>query len=178
MTEVLDTEQTDQTETSTTVLEAWESILGNVAAVRDERPSLKHVVTVMRRHEYLSPINDHFSGYTQKFYDVLEDALDLLQFEAESFPKAKKAGEDDMEVNRVLYMNIYIGWMRLIQQEEIDWDLGSEDSLGHMAALTDVAAFLLGDQGLITYLDAAGFEPTDEDKELLNAVFTDEVDGE
>ena len=49
MTEVLDTEQTDQTETSTTVLEAWESILGNVAAVRDERPSLKHVVTVMRR---------------------------------------------------------------------------------------------------------------------------------
>ena len=175
MTEVLDNEQT---ETSTTVLEAWESILGNVASVRDEKPSLKHVVTVMRRHEYLSPINAHFSGYTKKFYDVLEDALDLLQFEAESFPKAKKAGDDDMEVNGVLYMNIYIGWMRLIQQEELDWDLGSEDSLGHMAALTDAAAFLLGDQGLITYLDAAGFEPTDEDKELLNAAFTDEVDGE
>ena len=175
MTEVFDNEQT---ETSTTVLEAWESILGNVASARDEKPSLKHVVTVMRRHEYLSPINAHFSGYTKKFYDVLEDALDLLQFEAESFPKAKKAGEDDMEVNRVLYMNIYIGWMRLIQQEELDWDLGSEDSLGHMAALTDVAAFLLGDQGLITYLDAAGFEPTAEDKDLLNAAFTDEVDGE
>ena len=175
MTEVLDNEQT---ETSTTVLEAWESILGNVASVRDEKPSLKHVVTVMRRHEYLSPITDHFSGYTKKFYDVLEDALDLLQFEAESFPKAKKAGDDDMEVNRVLYMNIYIGWMRLIQQEELDWDLGSEDSLGHMAALTDVAAFLLGDQGLITYLDAAGFEPTAEDKDLLSAAFTDEVDGE
>ena len=175
MTEVLDNEQT---ETSTTVLEAWESILGNVASVRDEKPSLKHVVTVMRRHEYLSPINAHFSGYTKKFYDVLEDALDLLQFEAESFPKAKKAGDDDMEVNGVLYMNIYIGWMRLIQQEELDWDLGSEDSLGHMAALTDAAAFLLGDQGLITYLDAAGFEPTDEDKDLLSAAFTDEVDGE
>ena len=175
MTEVLDNEQT---ETSTTVLEAWESILGNVTSVRDEKPSLKHVVTVMRRHEYLSPINAHFSGYSKKFYDVLEDALDLLQFEAESFPKAKKAGEDDMEVNRVLYMNIYIGWMRLIQQEELDWDLGEEDSLGHMAALTDVAAFLLGDQGLITYLDAAGFEPTAEDKDLLNAAFTDEVDGE
>lgn len=175
MTEVLDNEQT---ETSTTVLEAWESILGNVASVRDEKPSLKHVVTVMRRHEYLSPINEHFAGYTKKFYDVLEDALDLLQFEAESFPKAKKAGEDDMEVNRVLYMNIYIGWMRLIQQEELDWDLGEEDSLGHMAALTDAAAFLLGDQGLITYLDAAGFEPTAEDKDLLSAAFTDEVDGE
>ena len=175
MTEVLDNEQT---ETSTTVLEAWESILGNVASVRDEKPSLKHVVTVMRRHEYLSPINAHFSGYSKKFYDVLEDALDLLQFEAESFPKAKKAGEDDMEVNRVLYMNIYIGWMRLIQQEELDWDLGEEDSLGHMAALTDAAAFLLGDQGLITYLDAAGFEPTAEDKDLLSAAFTDEVDGE
>lgn len=175
MTEVLDNEQT---ETSTTVLEAWESILGNVASVRDEKPSLKHVVTVMRRHEYLSPINEHFAGYTKKFYDVLEDALGLLQFEAESFPKAKKAGDDDMEVNRVLYMNIYIGWMRLIQQEELDWDLGEEDSLGHMAALTDVAAFLLGDQGLITYLDAAGFEPTEEDKELLSAALTDEVDGE
>lgn len=175
MTAVLDNEQT---ETSTTVLEAWESILGNVASVRDEKPSLKHVVTVMRRHEYLSPINEHFAGYTKKFYDVLEDALDLLQFEAESFPKAKKAGDDDMEVNRVLYMNIYIGWMRLIQQEELDWDLGAEDSLGHMAALTDVAAFLLGDQGLITYLDAAGFEPTEEDKELLSAALTDEVDGE
>ena len=175
MTEVLDNEQT---ETSTTVLEAWESILGNVASVREEKPSLKHVVTVMRRHEYLSPINEHFAGYTKKFYDVLEDALDLLQFEAESFPKAKKAGEDDMEVNRVLYMNIYIGWMRLIQQEELDWDLGEEDSLGHMAALTDAAAFLLGDQGLITYLDAAGFEPTAEDKDLLSAAFTDEVDGE
>ena len=175
MTEVLDNEQT---ETSTTVLEAWESILGNVTSVRDEKPSLKHVVTVMRRHEYLSPINAHFSGYSKKFYDVLEDALDLLQFEAESFPKAKKAGEDDMEVNRVLYMNIYIGWMRLIQQEELDWDLGEEDSLGHMAALTDAAAFLLGDQGLITYLDAAGFEPTAEDKDLLSAAFTDEVDGE
>lgn len=175
MTEVLDNEQT---ETSTTVLEAWESILGNVASVREEKPSLKHVVTVMRRHEYLSPINEHFAGYTKKFYDVLEDALDLLQFEAESFPKAKKAGEDDMEVNRVLYMNIYIGWMRLIQQEELDWDLGEEGSLGHMAALTDVAAFLLGDQGLITYLDAAGFEPTAEDKDLLSAAFTDEVDGE
>ena len=175
MTEVLDNEQT---ETSTTVLEAWESILGNVAAVRDEKPSLKHVVTVMRRHEYLSPINEHFAGYTEKFYDVLEDALTLLQFEAESFPKAKKAGEDDMEANRVLYMNIYIGWMRLIQQEELDWDLGAESSLGYMAALTDVAAFLLGDQGLITYLDAAGFEPTDEDKDLLSAAFTGEVDGE
>ena len=175
MTEVLDNEQT---ETSTTVLEAWESILGNVASVREEKPSLKHVVTVMRRHEYLSPINEHFAGYTKKFYDVLEDALDLLQFEAESFPKAKKAGEDDMEVNRVLYMNIYIGWMRLIQQEELDWDLGEEDSLGHMAALTDAAAFLLGDQGLITYLDAAGFEPTAADKELLNAALADEVDGE
>ena len=175
MTEVLDNEQT---ETSTTVLEAWESILGNVASVRDEKPSLKHVVTVMRRHEYLSPINEHFAGYTKKFYDVLEDALGLLQFEAESFPKAKKAGDDDMEVNRDLYMNIYIGWMRLIQQEELDWDLGEEDSLGHMAALTDVAAFLLGDQGLITYLDAAGFEPTEEDKELLSAALTDEVDGE
>lgn len=175
MTEVLDNEQT---ETSTTVLEAWESILGNVASVREEKPSLKHVVTVMRRHEYLSPINEHFAGYTKKFYDVLEDALDLLQFEAESFPKAKKAGEDDMEVNRVLYMNIYIGWMRLIQQEELDWDLGEEDSLGHMAALTDVAAFLLGDQGLITYLDAAGFEPTAADKDLLNAALADEVDGE
>ena len=175
MTEVLDNEQT---ETSTTVLEAWESILGNVASVRDEKPSLKHVVTVMRRHEYLSPITDHYAGYSKKFYDVLEDALNLLQFEAESFPKAKKAGDDDMEVNRVLYMNIYIGWMRLIQQEELDWDLGSEDSLGHMAALTDVAAFLLGDQGLITYLDAAGFEPTAEDKDLLSAAFTDEVDGE
>ena len=175
MTEVLDNEQT---ETSTTVLEAWESILGNVASVRDEKPSLKHVVTVMRRHEYLSPITDHYAGYSKKFYDVLEDALNLLQFEAESFPKAKKAGEDDMEVNRVLYMNIYIGWMRLIQQEELDWDLGEEASLGHMAALTDAAAFLLGDQGLITYLDAAGFEPTAEDKDLLNAAFTDEVDGE
>ena len=175
MTEVLDNEQT---ETSTTVLEAWESILGNVASVREERLSLKHVVTVMRRHEYLSPINEHYAGYAKKFYDVLEDALDLLQFEAESFPKAKKAGEDDMEVNRVLYMNIYIGWMRLIQQEEQDWDLGKEDSLGHMAALTDAAAFLLGDQGLITYLDAAGFEPTAEDKDLLSAAFTDEVDGE
>ena len=175
MTEVLDNEQT---ETSTTVLEAWESILGNVASVREEKPSLKHVVTVMRRHEYLSPINEHFAGYAKKFYDVLEDALDLLQFEAESFPKAKKAGEDDMEVNRVLYMNIYIGWMRLIQQEELDWDLGKEDSLGYMAALTDVAAFLLGDQGLITYLDAAGFEPTAEDKDLLNAALADEVDGE
>ena len=175
MTEVFDNEQT---ETSTTVLEAWESILGNVASVREEKPSLKHVVTVMRRHEYLSPINEHFAGYTKKFYDVLEDALDLLQFEAESFPKAKKAGEDDMEVNRVLYMNIYIGWMRLIQQEELDWDLGEEDSLGHMAALTDVAAFLLGDQGLVTYLDAAGFEPTAEDKDLLSTAFTDEVDGE
>ena len=175
MTEVFDNEQT---ETSTTVLEAWESILGNVASVREEKPSLKHVVTVMRRHEYLSPINEHFAGYTKKFYDVLEDALDLLQFEAESFPKAKKAGEDDMEVNRVLYMNIYIGWMRLIQQEELGWDLGEEDSLGHMAALTDVAAFLLGDQGLITYLDAAGFEPTAEDKDLLSTAFTDEVDGE
>ena len=175
MTEVFDNEQT---ETSTTVLEAWESILGNVASVREEKPSLKHVVTVMRRHEYLSPINEHYAGYSKKFYDVLEDALDLLQFEAESFPKAKKAGEDDMEVNRVLYMNIYIGWMRLIQQEELDWDLGEEDSLGHMAALTDVAAFLLGDQGLITYLDAAGFEPTAEDKDLLSTAFTDEVDGE
>lgn len=175
MTEVLDNEQT---ETSTTVLEAWESILGNVASVREEKPSLKHVVTVMRRHEYLSPINEHFAGYSKKFYDVLEDALGLLQFEAESFPKAKKAGDDDMEVNRVLYMNIYIGWMRLIQQEELDWDLGEEDSLGHMAALTDVAAFLLGDQGLVTYLDAAGFEPTEEDKELLSAALTDEVDGE
>ena len=175
MTEVFDNEQT---ETSTTVLEAWESILGNVAAVREEKPSLKHVVTVMRRHEYLSPINEHYAGYSKKFYDVLEDALDLLQFEAESFPKAKKAGEDDMEVNRVLYMNIYIGWMRLIQQEELDWDLGEEDSLGHMAALTDVAAFLLGDQGLVTYLDAAGFEPTAEDKDLLSTAFTDEVDGE
>ena len=132
----------------------------------------------MRRHEYLSPINEHFAGYSKKFYDVLEDALGLLQFEAESFPKAKKAGDDDMEVNRVLYMNIYIGWMRLIQQEELDWDLGEEDSLGHMAALTDVAAFLLGDQGLVTYLDAAGFEPTEEDKELLSAALTDEVDGE
>lgn len=175
MTEVLDNEQT---ETSTTVLEAWESILGNVASVREERLSLKHVVTVMRRHEYLSPITEHYAGYSKKFYDVLEDALNLLQFEAESFPKAKKAGEDDMEVNRVLYMNIYIGWMRLIQQEELDWDLGEEDSLGHMAALTDVAAFLLGDQGLITYLDAAGFEPTAEDKDLLSAAFADEVDGE
>lgn len=175
MTEVFDNEQT---ETSTTVLEAWESILGNVASVREEKPSLKHVVTVMRRHEYLSPINEHFAGYTKKFYDVLEDALNLLQFEAESFPKAKKAGEDDMEVNRALYMNIYIGWMRLIQQEELDWDLGEEDSLGHMAALTDAAAFLLGDQGLITYLDAAGFEPTAEDKDLLSAAFADEVDGE
>ena len=175
MTEVFDNEQT---ETSTTVLEAWESILGNGASVREEKPSLKHVVTVMRRHEYLSPINEHYAGYSKKFYDVLEDALDLLQFEAESFPKAKKAGEDDMEVNRALYMNIYIGWMRLIQQEELDWDLGEEDSLGHMAALTDVAAFLLGDQGLVTYLDAAGFEPTAEDKDLLSAAFTDEVDGE
>lgn len=175
MTEVLDNEQT---ETSTTVLEAWESILGNVASVREERLSLKHVVTVMRRHEYLSPITEHYAGYSKKFYDVLEDALDLLQFEAESFPKAKKAGEDDMEVNRVLYMNIYIGWMRLIQQEELDWDLGKEDSLGHMAALTDAAAFLLGDQGLITYLDAAGFEPTAEDKDLLSEAFADEVDGE
>ena len=175
MTEVFDNEQT---ETSTTVLEAWESILGNVASVREEKPSLKHVVTVMRRHEYLSPINEHFAGYSKKFYDVLEDALNLLQFEAESFPKAKKAGEDDMEVNRALYLNIYYGWMRLIQQEELDWDLGEEDSLGHMAALTDAAAFLLGDQGLITYLDAAGFEPTAEDKDLLSAAFTDEVDGE
>ena len=175
MTEVLDNEQT---ETSTTVLEAWESILGNVASVREERLSLKHVVTVMRRHEYLSPITEHYAGYSKKFYDVLEDALNLLQFEAESFPKAKKAGDDDMEVNRVLYMNIYIGWMRLIQQEELDWDLGEEGSLGHMAALTDAAAFLLGDQGLITYLDAAGFEPTEEDKGLLSAAFTDEVDGE
>lgn len=175
MTEVFDNEQT---ETSTTVLEAWESILGNVASVREEKPSLKHVVTVMRRHEYLSPINEHYAGYSKKFYDVLEDALNLLQFEAESFPKAKKAGEDDMEVNRALYLNIYYGWMRLIQQEELDWDLGEEDSLGHMAALTDAAAFLLGDQGLITYLDAAGFEPTAEDKDLLSAAFTDEVDGE
>ena len=175
MTEVFDNEQT---ETSTTVLEAWESILGNVASVREEKPSLKHVVTVMRRHEYLSPINEHYAGYSKKFYDVLEDALNLLQFEAESFPKAKKAGDDDMEVNRVLYMNIYIGWMRLIQQEELDWDLGEEDSLGHMAALTDAAAFLLGDQGLITYLDAAGFELTAEDKDLLSAAFGDEVDGE
>ena len=149
-----------------TVLEAWWELLKRVPVEKDLPITIDMVIPVINNFPWLElhDVPTHF----KTFYKLLGEALEILTFEIESEPECLERGEDDAELNHGHYLNILIGWNKMLKVQAETWDVSALSAGAEMSGTISANEFLVGANGLTAHLGVIDFQYSNEDRDLVN----------
>ena len=150
-----------------TVLRIWQEILGNIEESRQERISPTLAARVVRAWSNMTI--QEVPQYWALYYDLLESARTRLHNVLSAHPDAIDQVENDAEENREVYLEVAFEWNDLLARMDEQWNCTDPEAHLQLAALTDVAGFLTGPNGLFDALSQpqVGFEFTEADQAAL-----------
>ncbi len=153
----------------TPVLNVWNEILGASKEVRTERitPQWASRITSQYKGIYF----DAMPLYRDMYYDKIDQLFEILQAEIATDDECLKhsSPEEDKEQNTFHYLNIIIGWQKVILSWELDWDCTHIDAAIDFATISEVHKMFFGDTGLTGLLDQINFEFDETAQKLLMA---------
>lgn len=149
-----------------TVLEAWWELLKRVPVEKELPITMDMVIPVINNFPWLQlyDVPTHF----KTFYKLLGEALEILTFEIESEPECLERGEDDAELNHGHYLNVLIGWNKMLKVQAETWDVSALSAGAEMSGTISANEFLVGANGLTAHLGAIDFQYSNEDRDLVN----------
>ena len=149
-----------------TVLEAWWELLKRVPVEKELPITMDMVIPVINNFPWLElhDVPTHF----KTFYKLLGEALEILTFEIESEPECLERGEDDAELNHGHYLNILIGWNKMLKVQAETWDVSALSAGAEMSGTISANEFLVGANGLTAHLGVIDFQYSNEDRDLVN----------
>ena len=152
-----------------TLLEVWSSVLDNIEHDAAEKITMRVAATVVSRWPTIK-IQD-VGAYMEYYYNALKNLREILRDEIATDKKAiyRVDMENDAEGNRHHYLSLLTNWQLQVAQWEKDWSHSDSDALLQMAAFSDAASFVLGQEGLIAHLQEINFQFYPEDAEAVQA---------
>lgn len=144
------------------LLEVWHELMKSVDLVREQPiPALvaHKVVSSWPKLSYQDT-----ARYHEVYHDILGQIRDLLDEQLTEHPSSTSfVGDEDMETNRQIYIDLLIGWNLLMDDMESDWRAGHPESHIQIAAIVDARAFVFSSTGLVGHLTALNFQLDDEE---------------
>ena len=153
----------------TPVLNVWKEILEASKTVRKERITPQWASRIVS--QYNGIYFDAMPLYRDLYYDKIDQLIEVLQTEIDTDDECLKhpSPEEDKEQNTFHYLNVIIGWQKVILSWELDWDCTHIDAPVELATIAEVHKMFFGDTGLASLLDQINFEFTETAQQLLFA---------
>lgn len=161
----------DDTPHIMTVLKLWTIMLHQLDDDEKMRlaPAVARKVTLSWTNLTIQEVPEYFDNY----HKFLREAQAVLAGVLELDPEALEQTEGDGDVNDFAYLNVMLAWNELTILWELDWEATDASAHIELAALADAAAYLLGSQGFMGYLEGINFRYTNDEDELFKSVLTD-----
>lgn len=102
-------------------------------------------------------------------YQIVDELAGILDVEIATDDECLKhtSVEEDRTENSPHYMNLLRDWQIHLMLKELAWDPTDEEAAITLAALSEVHAMFLGQNGLVAHLDSIQFQFTEDDQEAL-----------
>ena len=128
-----------------TLLESWLAVLSNVDMEKSQPISMMQAMQATSTHRSLTL--EQLPLFFAHYYELLQGAYEVVGFEIESDPGClnrlgdpndpEREEEVDAIGNKAHYLNIIIGWNRLLQEFEKGWGVLQVDAEEKLAAYID-----------------------------------------
>lgn len=152
-----------------TLLEVWRALLkpGRDGTARKQRVTPQWATKVVNTYpqvEFSDTLDVH-----HRLFDLIEALGDILDAEIETDDQCltHASAEEDRVENSQHYLNLLREWQTYLLRMELAWSPVNADAAVELAALSEVHAMFLGQNGLVAHLDSIGFQFTDDDQQAL-----------
>lgn len=166
-----------------TILEVWESVLGNAPEAAKGKVTPQWAMKIISEYPQIKFAD--MKEMHRRYFDMHIRLGEILSEVIAKNPKAKSFtnAAEDIENNKPLYIQLLTEWQKAILGWELDWDCEDPHAAVELAAIAEVHKFFFGPVGITGHLDAIKFEFTQDDQEALQAELEElkeqrEVDGE
>lgn len=156
-----------------TLLQIWRDVLNG------SRDAISRTVTpnwaVRMTTAYPQIAVQEMNIYRDAYFAKIEQLEEILLFEIETDPLCLQhtTREDDLEKNRLHYVNLIKDWQLAILAWEMEWDCTTEDAHIQIGAISEAHKFFFGPTGITGFLDQIGFQHTESDQEELFDLFNE-----
>ena len=148
------------------LLKVWLMVLGNVEEALETRLSMAAVNNIVRTWPQIKV--QEAMQYHRCYHEQLLKMRSILEaIVATDEECLDRIGEDDVQENRDLYLELLTEWQRQLVRWEVQWDPNDDDAHVVLAASLTVAEFFFGSQGLVHHLDLRGFVLSDAEAEAI-----------
>jgi hypothetical protein len=167
------------------VLRVWREILSENNRRHGARITIPWATAICGKYQGMTFAL--MPSFVSKYFELMARLVEVLDFEIDSDDEClhQHTVDDDLEHNRVHYLNLLTGWQKALVVYEFDWDCLAEDAPAHIAALGEISNFFFGEVGLTGHLGAISFDFTEADQadlatelQELQAALIQEAEGE
>ena len=148
-----------------TLLETWREVLSNIENLEKNKLSMREAGALLQQFPFL--IMSDLRRYPPMYWSKMKEMRDIVLVEIESDPEALTKVETDAVDNKHHYLNILVGWQRLVRQWEDAWDVGQTRADLEFIAIAQVHAFFLSQNGLVAHLSEIEMEFSQEDAQTV-----------
>ena len=144
-----------------TLLETWREVLSNIEVLENNKLSMREAGQLLQQFPFL--IISDLRRYPALYWSKMKEMRAIVLAEIESDPDAITKAETDAVDNKHHYLNVLVGWQRLVRQWEDAWDVHQSLPDLEFIAIAQVHAFFLSQNGLIAHLSEIEMEFSQED---------------
>lgn len=159
------------------ILEVWREVLegGRAEAKHRISPAWASRITSM----YPQVKVQDMATFKDQYFGKIEELHQHLLFVMETDKKITQQTTiaEDLEHNRVHYIQVITLWQTAVLNWELEWDCTDVDAHVELAAISEAHKFFFGAQGLIALLEQIELKFTEDDTADLMAVL-EEFKGE
>ncbi len=157
------------------LLKVFKHLLEPVKTLKDEKLTM----------QYCSRIIDNYSGiefkdmenYNNQYVDYVLELLNILdEIIASDDECLNVTNEDeDLEHNRVNYLNLVLQWQIAMQQWSFDWDCLDKKAAIKLAAQNEAGLLAFGEKGLVGFFSSIQFNLTDDEQQTISDAVLESV---
>lgn len=147
------------------IYETWDFICRSFKENYSDDPSPAETVALLRDFPYLD--KSDIRAVRRIFQEHIHSFHDIINVEIDNGTISVVPPEEDIETNKTGYINIVRTTMDLLDEFEKTWSIEDDDALAQIAGNTLFGRFVGFNTGVFSYLANAGWEPTEEEKQLM-----------
>lgn len=148
-----------------TLLEVWREVLSNIEVMEKNKLSMREAGALLQQFPFL--IMFDLRRYPAIYWAKMKEMRAIVLAEIESDPEALTKVETDAVDNKHHYLNILVGWQRLVRQWEDAWDVTQLRADMEFIAIAQIHNFFLSQTGLVAHLSEIEMEFSQEDAQTV-----------
>ena len=148
-----------------TLLEVWREVLSNIEVMEKNKLSMREAGALLQQFPFL--IMFDLRRYPAIYWAKMKEMRAIVLAEIESDPEALTKVETDAVDNKHHYLNILVGWQRLVRQWEDAWDVTQLRADMEFIAIAQIHNFFLSQNGLVAHLSEIEMEFSQEDAQTV-----------